>query len=248
MLAEWTREDLTMALDDVAKALLSEAGILEPPVDAFALAARLGIAVAPDNRQAGRARYVRLRSWGGGRPRPAIMLRTDARPEREHWAVAHEIGEHAAYRVFEQLGVDARGTAHAREAVANELAARLLLPAAWFFVHGRACYWNLPALKRQYRTASHELIARRMLDAAPPIIVSVFDQGKVGLRRGNRAGGIPPVTEAEAACQQKAHRSGLPSVATGHGYLVHAWPVHEPGWRREILRMELDEYCDYDLG
>ncbi len=244
MLAELTREDLAAALDAVAETLLREAGVGSPPVDAFALAARLHIAVAPDEGQRGRARYVRLRGWSAGRARPAILLRADPRPEREHWAVAHEIGEHAAHRVFTHLGVDAREAPAAREPVANGLGARLLLPPVWFPADGRACGWDLAALKRRYATASHELIARRMLDAEPPVVVSVFDHGALGFRRGNFANVVPPPNHPERCCQAAAHRTGLPSSAAGPGCRVDAWPVHEPGWRREILRLEIDEYCD----
>ena len=244
MLAELTAEDLSLALDAVADALLREAGVYHPPVHAFTLAARLGIAVAPDDCQRGRARYVRLRGWSGGGPQPAILLRADPRPEREHWAVAHEIGEHAACRVFEHLAVDAREAPAARESVANWLAARLLLPSAWFYADGRACGWGLHELKRRYSTASHELIARRMLDAPPPVVVSVFDHGTLTFRHSNLPGAAAPPDETERHCQQRAHRTGLPCTATAIGRRVDAWPVHEPGWRREILRTEVDEYCE----
>jgi Zn-dependent peptidase ImmA (M78 family) len=244
MLADISCEELAWSLDAVAEDLLEEAEIAGPPVDAFALAARLGIAVAPDNRQSGRARYVRLRNWTGSGPQPAILLRADARPEREHWAVAHEIGEHAAHRVFQRLGVDIACLPAAREQTANDLAARVLLPGTWFFNDARACRWNIPALKRRYRTASHELIARRMLDAEPSIVISVFDHGILTFRRGNRAGDLPPITGAERSCQAKTHRTGLACTAAEIGCTIDAWPIHEPGWRREILRMEVDEYCD----
>ncbi len=244
MLAELTRDDLAAAIDAVAESLLREAGIERPPVDAFALAAKLGIAVAPDDRQGGRARFVRLRDWAGRMPKPAILLRADPRPEREHWAVAHEIGEHAAHRVFARLAVDPREAPAAREAVANWLAARLLLPSLWFHEDGRAADWDLAALKRRYPTASHELIARRMLDAEPPVILSIFDHGRLGFRGGNLAGPIPPPNALERRCQADAHRTGQPCSAAAPGCRVDAWPVHEPGWRREIVRLEVDEYCD----
>ena len=41
-----------------------------------------------------------------------------------------------------------------------------------------------------------------------------------------------------------AHATGSPCTTTGFGRFIEAWPVHETGWRREILRMEVDEYCD----
>lgn len=248
MLAEIPCEEIALALDCVAEAILCDAGVVGPPIDAFALAARLGIAVASDDRQAGRARYVRLRDRTGRGPRPAILLRTDARREREHWAVAHEIGEHAAQRVFRQLGVDAVEIPAARESAANDLAARLLLPGMWFHPDALGCGWNLPALKRRYATASHELIARRMLDTEPAIVVSVFDHGGLTFRRGNLSGPAPPLTDEERDCQRRAHAIGVSCTATGLGLSVEAWPIHEPGWRREILRMEVDEYCDLLAG
>ncbi len=244
MLAEVTREDLAAALDAVADALLWQAGVVGPPVDAFTLAAKLGIAVAPDQWQTGRARYVRLRNWTGEGPRPAILLRADPRPEREHWAVAHEIGEHAAHRVFAHLRVSAGEAPAAREAVANWLAARLLLPSPWFQADARACGWNLTTLKRRYPTASHELIARRMLDAEPAVVISVYDHGELGFRRGNHSVAVPPPNGVERRCQAGAHRTGQPCAAAGVGCRVDAWPIHEPGWQREILRTEVDEYCE----
>jgi Zn-dependent peptidase ImmA (M78 family) len=143
---------------------LDETGVDGPPVDAFRLARRLGIVVAVDDQQKGRARYVRLRSYWPGRTKPAILLRPDPRPEREQWAVAHEIGEHVAHRWFDRLGVDPRETVpSARETVASELAGRLLLPDAWFVTDAIDCEWDLLRLKSRYSTVSHEMIARRML-------------------------------------------------------------------------------------
>ena len=94
-----------------------------------------------------------------------------AGPPVDALAVAHEIGEHIAYRVFARWGADPVETAaNAREQVANWLAGRLLLPTAWFAADGTACGWDLLALKARYNTASHELIARRMLECRPPVM------------------------------------------------------------------------------
>jgi Zn-dependent peptidase ImmA (M78 family) len=244
MPAELTRDDLADALDTVSEETLRETGVDRPPVDAFAVAARLGIAVAKDDGQSGRARYVRLRDWGRALPKPAIFLRNDPRPERRQWAVAHEIGEHRAHLVFARLGVDPHETAVARESVANWLAARLLLPRSWFFDDALQCEWDLAQLKRRYVTASHELIARRMLDAQLPVVISVFDHGRLTFRRGNLPGACPPLCHLERDCRRAAHCSGEPSVAMQPGITVQAWPVHEPDWHREIMRMEVDEYCN----
>ncbi|MGD0900782.1 MAG: ImmA/IrrE family metallo-endopeptidase, partial [Thermoguttaceae bacterium] len=137
MLPELTREELAAGMDAVVFEILNEAGIHGPPVDAMDLARRLGITVATDEFQEGRARYVRLRGGHPSQLRPTILLRPFDRRERQHWAVAHEIGEHAAYRVFAAWGADPRETPpRAREETANCLAGRLLVPTAWFAPDG----------------------------------------------------------------------------------------------------------------
>lgn len=242
MLPEFAREELSAALDAVALEILGEAGVGSPPVDAFEVARALGITVALDDRQQGRARYVRLR---GSRARPAratILLRPDPRWERRQWAVAHEIGEHAAHRMFAVLGVDPREAgAGVREVVAGHLAGRLLLPAIWFAADGSSCDWDLFTLKARYATASHELIVRRMLECRPPVIVSIFDQGRLHLRRSNLPGRVPPPSSAEMGCRQSVHDHNRPGEVCDGLLRIRGWPVHEEGWKREILRREVEE-------
>ena len=247
MLPEISAEELCDRLDAVAAEVLFEAGFDTPPVDAWAVAGALEITVAVDDRQRGRARYVRLRPFRGGEPKPSILLRPDPRAERRQWAVAHEIGEHVAWRVFELLGVDPReARPDARESVARELAGRLLLPAAWFEADAVASGWDLLGLKARYRTASHELIARRMLDFPPPVIVTVFDHGRVSLRRGNLPGRVPDPSARELHCWRTVHERNRPWQCTSAGQTVFGWPVHEDGWRREILRTEVDPWADHE--
>ena len=245
MLSEYTPEELATGLDAVALELLSRAGVDAPPVDAFAVARQLGITVARDDQQRGRARYVRLQ----GRPtagRPTILLRGDPRPERCHWAVAHEIGEHAAYRVFARWGIDAREIdPRAREEVANHLAGRLLLPTAWFEADAVTNGWDLMAIKARYATASHELIARRMLECRPPVIVTIFDQDAVYFRRSNVPGRVPPLSAAERECRRAVHDGNWPQRACDGPRTIQGWPVHEPEWKREILRTGV-EICEVD--
>jgi len=224
--------------------LLTEAAVAGPPVDAFRVARRLGIAVAEDDRQRGRARYVRLAGHDGQPSAPTILLRPEPRRERKHWAVAHEIGEHAAFRVFNCLGVDPRETLPgAREAAANHLAGRLLLPTEWFVPDAAACGWDLVELKSRYATASHELIARRMLECGPPAIVSIYDHRRLYFRRSNLPGRVPPPSSAELQCWQTVHEHNRPELTYEGLHTIQGWPVHEEGWRREILRTEVEEYC-----
>jgi hypothetical protein len=244
MLPEYTREELAAGLDQAAENILAQGGVRAPPVDTFALARALGITVAWDDRQQGRARYVRLKNRRAGAARATILLRHDPRLERQHWAVAHEIGEHAAAGVFAQWGVEPRETgADAREIVANAMAGRLLLPTAWFAADGAACAWDLMALKARYATASHELIARRMLECRPPVIISIFDQQRIMFRRSNLPGRAPPPSTAEMQCWRDVHFAEHPRRVQAGPRLIQGWPVHEEQWKREILRTELDEWA-----
>jgi hypothetical protein len=244
MFPEYTREELAAGLDRAAEKILADGGVQTPPVDAFALARMLGITVAWDDRQEGRARYVRLQNRRPGALRPTILVRRDPRIERQQWAVAHEIGEHVAAAVFAQWGADPRETSpDAREIVANAMASRLLLPTTWFVADATACGWDLVALKARYATASHELIARRMLECRPPVIISIFDQQRIMFRRSNLPGRAPPPSMAEMECWRDVHLAEHPrQVRAGPG-LIQGWPIHEPEWKREILRTELDEWA-----
>jgi hypothetical protein len=176
-----------------------------------------------------------------------IVVGPAERPERLQWAIAHEIGESIAYRVFAALGVSADVSSDDRELVANHLASCLLLPREWFAVDGRETAWDLFALKQRYPTASHELIARRMLEMRPPIVVTLCDQGRVRWRRTNVGGRPPKLLPQEYAVWRETHENGsvaaamLDPEATGLE-AVRAWPIHEPEWKREILRSTIAEW------
>lgn len=238
-----TAEEWAAALDAVAAEVLDQARVHQPPIDSLNVAKAVGLTVTTDDQQRGRARYVRLRGYRGRASRPTVLLRSDPRAERRQWALAHEIGEHVAHRVFHHLGADPRTVSpRVREAVANQMAGRLLLPTPWFSADAVASDWDLLALKARYTTASHELIARRMLEFPPAAIVSIFDQGRLSFRRGNMPGRMPPPSLEEIHCWKSVHRGNRPDEAPHGTYRIRGWPVHEPDWKREILRTEIA--CD----
>jgi hypothetical protein len=247
MLSEIPNEELAAAVDICAAEVLWEAGAFDPPVDALAVADGLGIVVARDCSMRCRGRLVRLAE----REDPAgglatIVLGQAQRPEREQWAVAHEIGETVAYRVFDRLGIRFdEALPNARESIASRLANSILLPRRWFAADGRDADWDLFALKVRYDTASHELIARRMLDMRPAVVITVCDQGRIHWRRSNVSARPPRMLAEERSAWMDSHETSLPveeflDMASGLSR-VRSWPVHEPGWKREIVRSEIAE-------
>ena len=251
MLTEIPVEQFSQAVEAVAHAVLEEVEWERAPVDALAVAERLDLVVARDANMDVRARFVRLEGvagLAGGIGQGTILMGDEPRVERRQWAVAHEIGESMAARVFVRLGVSLVDIPPAgRERVANHLANALLLPQQWFARDGKQFDWDLPKLKTAYSTASHELIARRMLEMSPPVMITLFDQGALQWRKSNVLRRPPMLTTVESSAWRAAFETVQATlVATSdlpEGInQVQCWPVHEPGWRREIMRTELAEW------
>lgn len=152
------------------------------------------------------------------------------------WAAAHELGEELASAVFELLGVEPDERPGEREKVANQLASRLLLPSRWFVAGAQDCGWDLLALKQRFHTASHELVARRMLDCAPPVLITIFDNGRQAARLSNLPGIRPKLQPIEKASWDRVRTSALPQTLSNSQVTVQGWPIHEPEWKREVLR------------
>jgi hypothetical protein len=227
------------AIDDTIEAIFRRVAAKGPPIDAIDAARRLGYQVLWDNNQNGRARVATIGGSLGRRPQQAIFLRRDERPERIQWAVAHEIGEQCAAEVCRRLNIDlTQAPPNRREQIANAFATQLLLPTRWFSRDARELDFDVVALKRRYNTASHELVARRLLDSPPQCIVTIFDHGKLQVRIGNQPWRTPQLTHLESAVWQQSHERGE-SVHQCGPPRIDVWAIHEPGWLREIMRTEL---------
>ena len=175
----------------------------------------------------------------------AIFLSPDDRPERLQWAAAHELGEMFACEVFHRAGADIDQVEPTlREQVANLFASRLLLPTRSFFDDARRTESDLLELKAIYRTASHELIAMRLLDLPEPSIITIFDQGQLTRRRSNSNSHAPQLQSAERDCWSGIHNHNSPRERSADDFTVQGWPVHEQGWKREILRT-MPNVCDW---
>lgn len=245
MWADVTLEEEREALDSCAEELLWECGITEPAIDAMLMAMRLGLRVAHDDCLPARAALVRVRQDREEGATAVVILGEEERYERQQFSLAHEVAEFAAPRVAERLGLSPYdmpvGT---REQLANRLAGRLLVPTTWLRRVAAECDWDLAALKERFSTASHELIARRMLDMSPPVVMTVFDHGEVTWRKANRRLTANKLLAAERQVWHNCHELGVANeeaqVETEGGPVrVQCWPVHEPGWKREIMRTEV---------
>lgn len=225
---EWTT-----AIDAVIETLLDRADLTAPPINALQVAKKLNIPVVIDQSQSGRGRCKTLSG------KPTIFVRQEERPERLQWTTAHELGELIAWQVIEQIQPIDEITPQCREEMANQIASRLLLPTAWFNADAQRTNNNILQLKKMYHTASHELIALRLLDQSEPTIITIIDNGRITRRKFNGNGPVPQIHNTERFCAAEAHRENQPTIISEENMTVQGWPVHEERWRREILRTTL---------
>jgi hypothetical protein len=83
---------------------------------------------------------------------------------------------------------------------------------------------------------------------SPGVIITLADHGKQVWRRSNRHFRTPPMTPPEIDAWKVAHNQNQPAWCERQELPegiedVRAWPVHEPEWKREIIRTALaDEW------
>jgi hypothetical protein len=70
--------------------------------------------------------------------------------------------------------------------------------------------------------------------------------GRVRWRKSNVISRPPALAPEEQSVLQEAHVTGMPVTATADPesglQCVSGWPIHEPDWKREILRSEMVEF------
>src|SRR5207237_7038946 len=113
---------------------------------------------------------------------------------------------------------------------------RLLVASMWFATDAPQCDYDVLELKRRYRTASHEVIAWRMLDLPEPCIITILDNDHISRRRSNALRVRKKLEAPEQECQRYVHFYSRPTVVRENGWTVQGWPVHQADWKREILR------------
>ena len=232
MLEDLSRDEVVGTVDRMVEELLLAAGVAKPPVDVLALAQRhLGMQICLDRGQRQRGRAQRVAG------RRQIFLRPEPSEERHQWTVAHEVGEHFKAPLLERLGVAPGETrVMAGESLANLFAYHLLVPSCWFTADAPACDHDLLDLKKRYRTASHEVIAWRLLDLPAPCVITIVDNDHIYRRRSNAWPVRRRLEPAEQECQRYVHEHGRPYVVRDNGWTVQGWPVFQDDWKREVLR------------
>jgi Zn-dependent peptidase ImmA (M78 family) len=232
-----SREEVAEIVDRAVEELLDAAAVAGPPVDTIALAQRhLGMIVCLDRRQQQRGRAQR--SAG----RKQIFLRPEPTEERHQWTVAHEIGEHLKASLLERLGIAPEQTRPmAGESLANLFAHRLLVPTRWLASAAPDCGYDLLHLKTLFHTASHEVIAWRLLDLPVPCIMTVVDNDQIHRRRSNAWSTRKELKPAEQKCQRYVNQHNQPYQVCENGWTVQGWPIHQAGWKREILRSVIED-------
>jgi len=232
---ETSREDVVLEVDRHVEELLASAGIHEPPVDAVKLAReQLGISISVDRKQKGRGRAQRTHAG------KHIYLRPEVSVERSQWTVAHEIGEHLRGRLLAALGAEERHSMSG-ESLASLFACRLLVPTCWFMADARTHAHDVLELKKRYTTASHEVLAWRLLDLPDPCVITIVDNEHVSRRRSNAWPVTRRLAQPERDCLEYVHAFSRPRRIQAEGWTVHGWPVHQADWRREILRSVWEE-------
>ena len=216
---EIERGEVLEAVDRAVEELLEAAGIAEPPIDALALA-RVHLEI-PEKKRKGSA---------------------PIEEEGRQLLAAQEIGEHLKPALLRRLGIGTEGGRPLLGASLGGLAAvRVLAPTAWLADAARGCGFDLLHLKSVFRTASHELLAWRLLDLPQPALVTVVDNGSVGKRKSNAYRVPKELTEAERRCLDYVQENSRPHRLRIDEWTVQGWPVHGVDWKREILRAVRDE-------
>ena len=230
-----TREDLHLNADRLVEDLLAAAGVTQPPVDALVVARHLGMTIREESP-----------GESGGRPKRGavagvLILIAGASEEARQWTAALVVGDRLKPELMRRLGLDpASRRPLTGESFTDLIARRLLTPTAWFADDARASSWDVPAIQRRYATATLELAAWRLLDLTEPCIITIVEGDHVQRRRSNAWRVNKTLRPAECECQRYVHHYSRPRVVAADGWTVQGWPVHQPDWKREILRSVVD--------
>lgn len=240
-MSEFTPEELFDTVDRQVADLLARFGIDQPPVDALALAQEaFGYSVReeePDDEPRQYGDRPRARPRG----RQLVFLSTHSDAAKQSLA-ARACAKEMIPAILSQLGV-VPGTEQksAQGQLVGLIAPRLLLPTRWFATAARRGSSDLLRIRETFPDVAFELIALRLLDLDEPCVISIVDDGSVGVRRSNFAQLGKKLTAAEEACAAKVRESEEPQTVRKGDWTARGWPIPTGPFDRIILRAVPDE-------
>ena len=128
------------------------------------------------------------------------------------------------------------------QSIPRLLASHLLVPTCWLRTEARDVSFDLLALKERFPTASHEILAWRLLDLPDPCIITIIDNDAIHQRRSNAWRVRKELSPVERQCQRYISKHSRAHEVREQGWTVQGWPVHQVDWKREILRSVIDEW------
>ena len=206
-----------LSWEGIAAEALEATGNDEPPVDAFDLAACVGLHVVE-----GPARSARLEG-------NVIVLNPGARLVRRHGLVAHETAHHLLDRAGEASTEDG----------AHYVSQALLLPRKAFERDLRSS-WNPAVLRAKHVNVSAERIVRRIV-ALRDAVATVIDNGRVKTRVASPwlpEASLRRLSRWERELADEALRTG---EAVQGDELVWACPFVDGPWERVVIVAELEQ-------
>lgn len=226
---------------DITATLLEQAGIRFPPIQVREVAGFLGYEVESDPK------YPQLSGHEMVSGTWRIIVRPPVRPERESFAIAHEMAHIHWMDEIHHNGDPSLGGK--LEYFCNKFASLLIVPYYWFKDDARETGYDLFELKKIYTTASHELLANRLAGLRQTVVTIFDDDGneKRVTRRFTASGNAPvKLSKAETQIIKDVCWSGSVIEKTGtvredgrfERVKLKAYPVFEGEWKRVIVFME----------
>ena len=81
-----------------------------------------------------------------------------------------------------------------------------------------------------------------LLDLPSPCILTIVDNDHIYRRRSNAWPVRRELHPVERECQRYVHEYSRPHLVQQEGWTVQGWPVHQPDWKREILRSVVEAF------
>lgn len=219
---------------DITLRILDSCGIESPPVPVEPVLERFGARVIDSGHVAESALMRDSKGW-------VIRVNRELREERRAFRIAHEIA-HIYWSHPDNHQGDPTLSGKL-ERYCSKFASLLLCPHQWFVMDAPAVDHDLVRLKQLYANVSHEALAIR-LSYITPMVVTIFDNGKLYRRFSSPGLGHPPEaqsTEMEVREQVDIYgeymekHGGIKWGGIERKVRVRGYPIFSGRFRRIIL-------------